>query len=276
MFDKWRGKFIWVEDPVPVSSCDLALEGGAAAEYTLGKWGLASGMIFPPSIQHPEGRIVMFKNDRGQVIPRYGLQADQQFPLTKGNTLAISDQLESMNKKVRVTPQFFACDRTGVGAGAADVLKNNWGQGLHAVNYMEGPSETKLMVEDTKTCEQEYDRMHTELWYALRAYGEFGYLLINPEMDITELKEQVTTRQIKIGSKNRVESKADYKLRGYKSPDKADSLTLFVLAARRGSGVVLSRVGDPVGGENPDDDGWYDGVYAGGCRIDPSNKTDQL
>lgn len=276
MFDKWRGEFIWYEDPVPVASCDLALEGGAAAEYTLGKWGLATGMKLPPTIQHPEGRVVMFKDAMGQVQPRYGLQVDQQFALEKGATIAMAEQLEALNKKTRVKPEFFACDRTGVGAGAADVLKHSWGPALHAVNYMEGASEDKLMAEDTKTCKEEYNRMHTELWYALRAYGEYGYLLINPAMDTTELKEQVINRWTKLGSKqSQAESKKDFIARGYKSPDKADSLTLFVHAARKGSALVLSRLGEPAGDEDQDDR-WYDGMYKGGARIDPSNRTDQL
>jgi hypothetical protein len=275
MFDKWRGEYIWYEDPVPVSACDLALEGGAAAEYTLGRWGLASGMKFPPTIQHPEGRIQMFKSVTGQVQPRYGLQVDQQFALSKGETVAMAEQLETLNKKTRVKPEYFSCDRTGVGAGTADVLKHNWGPGLHAVNYMNSASEEKLMAEDTKTCKEEYDRMHTELWYALRAYGEYGYLLINPAMDVTELKEQVINRQAKLGKANRVEAKKDYILRGYKSPDKADSLTLIVHAARKGSGVILSRLGEPIGSEA--DDQWYDGAhYPGGARIDVSNRADQL
>lgn len=276
MFDNWRGEYIWFEDPTPVSACDLALEGGAAAEYSLGKFGLASGMKLPPNLQFPEGRIVMFKNAQGRVQPRYGLQVDQQFPLEKGETVAMAQQLENLNKKVRIKPEYFACDRTGVGAGTADLLKHTWGPQIHAVNYMEGASVDKLMAEDTKTCKDEYDRMHTELWYALRAWGEHGYLLINPSMDMTELKEQVTHRWTKIGKQNRIESKKDFIDRRGKSPDKADSLTLIVHAARKGSSLILSRLGEPAGDE-AEDDRWYDtGIYKGGARIDPSNRNDQL
>jgi len=37
-----------------------------------------------------------------------------------------------------------------------------------------------------------------------------------------------------------VESKSDYKSRGFPSPDEADALTLMVHAVRRASGVVFS------------------------------------
>lgn len=271
MFDNWRGEFIWYDDPQPVAACDLALEGGDAAEYTLGQWGLASGMKLPPSMQNPEGKVVMFKGTDGRVQPRHGLQINQQFPLETGDTIKMATQLEQTNKKLRVKQEFFAGDRTGVGAGALDVLKHTWGSGIHALNYTEGASETKLMSEDSKTCKEEYDRAHTELWYALRAYGEYGYLLISPAMDSAELKEQVTQRQTKIGKLNRIESKKDFMLRGFKSPNKADSLTLIVHAARRGSGVVLSRLGEPV--DEAEDGYWYDGAP---CRVDVSNRNDYL
>lgn len=275
MFDNWRGEYIWFEDPTSVAACDLALEGGAAAEYSIGKWGLASGMKFPPDLQHPEGRVVMFKDVMGRVQPRYGLQLDQQFALEKGETVAMAKQLETLNKKARVKPEYFACDRTGVGAGTADLLKHNWGPALHAINYTEGASEDKLMAEDTKTCKEEYDRVHTELWYALRAYGEYGYLLIHPAMDATELKDQVTNRWTMLGKHNRVESKKDFILRRGKSPDKADSLTLFVHAGRKGSAIVLSRLGEAVDTDS-DNDGWYDAHYRGGARISADNRQDYL
>lgn len=277
MFMRSRGTFIWLNDPVPVGSCDLALQGGAAALFTLGEWGLATGMKLPPNLEHPKGRTVMFKNAQGQVVPRYGLQANQQFPLLKGDSVEMALRTADMCKKTGVKPIYFCCDRTGTCNGVADNMRHQWGPELHDVNYSEGPSEGKLMLEDKKTCEEEYDRVHSELWYALRGFMEHGYLLIDPAMDASILQQQCTDRLVKHGShKSRVESKEDYMGRhNNRSPDEADSLTLLVHAARKGSGIVLSRLGESV---SEGDEDWYDsGVpYRGGARIDPSNRTESL
>lgn len=275
MLPKWRGEYIWYNEPAPIASCDLALEGGAAASYTLGRWGKVSGIKFPPDLTNPKGRIEMFKDKMGRVQPRYGAQADQQFVVPKGDSVEMARRIIEINKKAGVKPEFFCCDRTGHGAGIADIIRNDWGAGIHDVNYSQGASESKLMIEDSKTCNEEYDRLSSELWYATRAYGEHGYLLISPALDASELSQQLTNRRVKTsGEKAKVESKKDYMARGFTSPDQADSMTLFVHAARKGSGIVLSRVGDSVSEPGDDGDDWYEGRAS--SRIDPSNRTDYL
>lgn len=273
MLAKIIGEFIWLDTPKPVASCDLALEGGAAAPYTLGKWGKATGMKLPATLEFPLGRTVMFKNDRGQVIPRWGLQAEQQFIVPKGDTVKMSSQLIELNKKSGVRPEWFSCDRTGHGQGIPDLMKNDWGA-VHAVNYSQSPSKTKVMEEDTTTCEEEYPRIDSELWFALRKFAEFGYLLIHPQIDLSKLSQQLTQRKFRtLGGKTKVEPKGDYMSRGFLSPDEADSLTLFVHSARMGSGVVLSMRGDSST-EPGDDDEWYDGQVS--HRIDFTNLPDVL
>ena len=274
MWPKWIGEFIWYSEPRPVGACDLALEGGAGSVMTLGKFGLASGIKFKPTIDFPNGKIFMFRNKIGTVTPRYGLQADQQFVLPKGDSVAMTDQLINVLRKAGVTPDFFACDRTGHGAGVADMVKNQWGSAIHDVNYSDAASESKLMIEDSQTCREQFERVVSELWFALRAWGEFQHFVIAPTMELAKITPQITQRKTKTGKKSRVESKADYVDRGHQSPDEADSLTLFVHAARKGSGLVLSRSG---GAETPDnDDRWYDGGYYGGQHIDVSNRTEVL
>lgn len=130
------------------------------------------------------------------------------------------------------------------------------------------------MAEDSKTCEEEYDRINSELWFATRCFGEYGYLLISPSLDASELSQQLTNRLVRTGGlKSRVETKDDYTGRGFKSPDEADSLTLFVHAARKGSGVILSRLGESIE-EDGDGGEWWDGHTQ--QRIDESNRTDCL
>jgi hypothetical protein len=256
----------------------LALEGGASAVYTLGRFGRAVGMILPPSLEFPNGHKVMFKDSEGRNFARFGCQADQQFALPKGDTVAMKTKIIETNKRAGVKPEFFACDRTGHGAGIADLIRDEWSAAIHDVNYSNGPSETKMMLEDSKTCKEDYDRLACELWFGLRAWGEFGYLLIHPSMNLEKLSIQITQRKFKsMGAKKKVESKKDYVSRGHESPDEGDSLTLFVFAARKGSGSVLSMKGgaDIPDGADPDD--WYEALpMRGGSYVDSSNRTDFL
>ena len=279
MLARWRGEFIYYDDPISVGSEDLALEGGAAAIYTLGRWGRATGIRFPPSLEHPTGHKVMFKDKNGQSIVRWALQADQQFAVPKGETVAMKDRTIAVNRKAGVRGEYFACDRTGAGAGVADLIRYEWSPQIHDVNFSEACSKDKIMLEDRKTCNEEFERMNTELWFAMRAWGEFQYFLISPAMDMTKLTQQLTQRKFRIvGGKTRVEQKRDYISRGFESPDEADSLTLFVHAARKGSGVTLSMTNEvEASAGNDDPDSWMpEGLVVGGARIDASNRTDYL
>lgn len=275
---RMKGDFIWYDEPQPVGSVDLALEGGDDCVYTLGKWGKASGVMFPPSREFPQGQRIMFKDPRGQVTPRWALQAEMQFVLPKGDTVAMEKTVMETNRKAGVRPEFFACDRTGSGSGVADLLKNNWSFAIHDVNYSGGSSKEKLMTEDTKTCEEEYSRMDSELWFALRMWGEFGYFMLSPKMEFSKLTQQLTNRRYHTANgKKKVEKKGDYEVRNSgASPNEADSLTLLVHAARKGSGVVFSMKGGDVPARNPWDDDWPQEGMNNGVRIDESNRSDFL
>lgn len=273
MLLKLKGEFIWLHQPVAVGGCDLALEGGAAAIFTKGSFGMATGIKYPPSLEHPNGRIVMFKNERGHVVPRWGLLAEKQFVLPKGDTIKMKDAVIDLAKKSRIKPEYLCLDRTGVGSGVADLVKHEWSSSIHDINYSEGASETKIMAEEFFLASESYDRLDSELWFAFRSWAEFGYLLIHPQVEMSELSQQLTQRRFKtVGKKSKVEAKKDYKSRGFSSPDEADSLTLLVHAARKGSGITMSMAGEAVGVAGEDQDDWeYQGV-----RIDASNRTDIL
>ncbi len=274
MLPKWRGEFIWYDDPDPVAGADLALEGGAACVFTLGRWGRATGMKLPPSIEFPKGHVIMFKDEHGQVIPKWGLQADSQLVLPKGDTIEMKDRLITLCKRSGVKPQYFCCDATGHGKGVGDLMKHEWSPLIHSINYSGGATKQKLMLEDSRTCEEDYDRLTAELWYALRAYGEFGYLLLSPNLDMSNLTQQVTQRRMRTaGKKCGVETKKDYMSRGFGSPDEADSMTLLVHAARMGSGIIVSQLGGSSDDEEPEDGMWYENS---GVRLDVTNRTESL
>ncbi len=277
MLTRWRGEFIWYDNTIPVASADLALEGGNAV-YTLGKFGLATGIKYPPSLEHPTGHKVMFKDRFGHSIVRYGAQAEQQFTLPKGDSIVMAEKLISLNRKAAVSPNYFSCDRTGAGSGTADLIRHTVGN-IWDVNYSESASEGKIMAEDRLTCIEEYERVMSELWLALKKWGEFQYFLIHPSMDMTKLTQQLTQRKLRTaGKKTKVEPKNDYKSRGFESPDEADSLTLFVHACRKGSGVIPSmQLEESASFNSADNDDWLtEMTMRNGVVIDESNRGDYL
>lgn len=278
---RMRGTPIWYEPPTPVGACDMALEGSASAVYTLGEWGRASGVKYAPSLQFPEGKLVMFKDADGLVTPRHIAWAKQQFKLPRAATRAMTDELLRINRSAAVRGEFFGIDRTGNGAGTADLLRYEWSEAIVDVNYSDACTELKVMAEDTKTPKEAFDRIHSELWFALRAWSEFGFLMLSPDMPIGELTTQLTQRRYRShAGKSKVESKKDYKDRGFSSPDEADSLTLFLQAVRIGSKVIPSMRGGAVdardAGDTPpedEDDLWYN---QRGVRLDPTSRSDVL
>jgi hypothetical protein len=281
MLDKWRGEFIWYREPEPVSATDLALEGGDDAIHIVGQWGLASGIKLPPSLEFPNGRKVMFKgpNPGDRVVPRWGLQANQLFVLPKGDTVAMKKSVLDMNRKAGVKAEYYACDRTGHGAGVADLIKYEWSSIIHDVNYSEGAGEEKIMLEDSKKANEQFERMYSVLWFAMRQWGEFGYLMLAPQLDMSKLSQQLTNRRFRVlNGKSKVESKRDYESRGFGSPNEADALSLLVHAARKGSGIILSMRGKsvdvPDGVDDTDD--WPVPGFSNGVRIDATNMSDYL
>lgn len=279
LFAKARGEFIWFENSQPVAAADLALSGGDSAVYILGKWGKATGIKYPASLDRPHGHKVMFKDKSGNSIVRWGLQADQLFTVPKGDSVEMARRLIELNRKAGVRGEFFACDRTGVGAGVADLMRHEWSQSIHDVNYSEAASEGKLMQEDSKLCKEQFERMNSELFFALRSWLEFQYCVINPALDCTKLSPQLTNRLFRSsGGKSRVESKKEYQDRtpGGESPNEADAFTLLVHAARKGSGQIFSMRLDESGDIGIDED-WGDfESYKGGARIDTASRVDYL
>jgi len=79
-----------------------------------------------------------------------------------------------------------------------------------------------------------------------------------------------------MGGKAKIESKRDFETRGFGSPNEADSLTLLVHAARKGSGLILSMRGETVEipGAGDETEYWFTGNNQ--VKVDPSNTSDFL
>ncbi len=167
------------------------------------------------------------------------LYLEALFKLPKGETVAIKNEVKRLAQSYSIRPDWLCVDRTGNGQGVFDLLRFEYGEVL-GVNFSEASGTGKIMQEDHAPAEELYERVQTELWFALRKWVEFGYCKIAPGVDTSELFPQLTQRRYKMmGRKAKVEKKDEYQSRANgKSPDEADAFTLLVHGARKASGFV--------------------------------------
>lgn len=265
----FKAEFIWVDRPEPCGAVDLAFLGGDTAVFVKGSYGLASGVKFLPSLLHPEGRTLMFKNHRGINAPKNVVQAEVLLKLPKGDTVAIEHEILRIARSFSIKPEWLCVDKTGNGMGVFDLLRHDFGE-VTGLNFFESASETRIMVEDLDTAKNLYDRANSELWFALRKFIEFEYCKLSPSFDTEELYPQLTGRRFRMtGKKSHVEKKDDYQSRSNgKSPDEADALTLLIHGVRKASGFVPG-----MAVENSTEDLEND---RSDVRIDVTNKFEDL
>lgn len=267
-----KAEVIWYDRPEPVGAVDMALMGGDSAVFAKGSFGVATGYKFPASLEFPTGRTVTFHDSKGRGAPRNMLLLEALLKLPKGDTVEMKAEVLRITRSFSIKPEFLCLDRTGNGQGVYDLVRFDYGS-VWGVNYSEAASVTRIMVEDHAPANELYDRVHTELWFALRKFIEFGYFKIALGVETEELTPQLTQRRYRMnGRKARVEKKEDYMSRANgKSPDEADGLTLLVHAVRKGAGFVPGMSPENSVADNHD----Y-GEEGDGPRIDITNRQEHL
>jgi hypothetical protein len=246
MVNRMKGEFLFAEEPEKYGGVDLSLEGLDAAEFAHGRYGKAAGYRLPPMMGFPNGKEVLFVNKEGKRVFRNALQVDGLEPLPTGDTMAMMNAVRAMAEGLHILPRCVMMDRTGNGAGVHDIAKELWDPEVRGVNYSEGATERKILVEDSKTADKEYERAVSELVFALKKWGEFGFLRFSPEALTEQLIKEMTTRRYKPGKLTRVESKPEYKARGNTSPNKFDAVTLLLHAVRIDTRAIPSASDDCV------------------------------
>lgn len=273
MLTDLKCEVIWYDRPVPLGAVDLALLGGDTAVFTKGSFGMASGLKFPATLDHPNGKTVMFKNAKQQTFPRNILHVESMIKMPKGETRAITDEIKRLARAFSIRPDWLCVDRTGNGQGVYDLLRFEFGEVI-GVNFSEGTTERRIMVEDHAPTNELYDRIQTELWFAARKFIEFVYCKFAPGVDTEELYPQLTQRRYKMmGQKAKVEKKEEFQSRSNgKSPDEADSFTLLVHCARMASQFIPGMMPENSSDHRVDNDEDEDE----GARIDITNRCDSL
>lgn len=264
---------IWYETPSAVGGVDLAFEGGDTATFVKGSFGLASGIRFAPSVDYPNGRILMFRDARENLRPRYLLVAESMLKLPKGDTIEMAEEVKRVARSFGIKPAHLCIDKTGHGSGTFDLIRSTWSEVI-GVNYSESSTEQRILSEDKDVPHKEYSRINSELWFAVRKFLEFGFLKFDLGFSPDRLTSELTGRRYRMqGKKSHVEQKKDYKSRNAgRSPDEADALTLLVHAVRFGFSFIGSMTAD---GASADPTGDYDD-YDDKPRIDVTNRFEDL
>jgi hypothetical protein len=237
--NKLKGTFIWQGTPRPVGGADLALEGGDRAVLATGLWGPATAVSLPPSIENPKGVTITFKNAQGRPASRLALQGTGLLTLERGDTVSMARQLKRMGLELGIEPDWLCLDRTGHGAGVHDLLKEIWSDLVIGINYSEAATSLKIMEEDTQVAKDEYDRIYSEIWFAMKRWAEFDVFKLLPTVDLTknDLTQQLAGRTFDPKLRKKLDTKREFKmLHGGLSPDDADALTLMVHAVRVSTG----------------------------------------
>lgn len=266
---------IWLERPTPVGAVDLAFLGGDVAIFAKGSFGLATGFRFPPSVEHPEGRVQMFKSLKtNRVLARNIVFLEALLKLPKGETVTIKNEIIRLARSFSIRPDWLCVDKTGAGQGTFDLLRFEFGEVI-GVNYSDGASETRIFTEDHAPACELYERAQTELWFALRKFIEFDYCKHSVAVSTSELHPQLTNRRYRAGKRAKAEPKNEYQSRSQgKSPDEADAFTLLIHAVRKASGFIPGM--SPENSSETRDDGLDDGPDDGFGYSDITNRQEYL
>ena len=153
--------------------------------------------------------VARFGGDRSVMFKRKGLKVIDYRVFEKIDTVELTRQVIDFADRDRAIK--IKVDDSGVGGGVTDQLKDG---GYNVIPVNNGQ---KAMDSD------KYNNAISEMWFTLKEKINDISL-----MDIQDLKSELLTREWKLDNKARrvVESKDDYKKRGFRSPDFADALLL--------------------------------------------------
>jgi phage terminase large subunit len=179
----------------------------------------------------PEGQEVIgvdvarFGDDKSVFVKRKGLKMVDMQIYAKLSVVEVAQKvIQFIDNK---TSTKILLDATGVGGGVADILRTD-GFNVVDINFGGKPKDS-----------DKYNNVISEMWFEFKDNLDQIQL-----MNDSALKSQLCTREWKMDNKERrcIESKDDYKKRGFKSPDIADACLLCYYNQDESTGYVLGRL----------------------------------
>lgn len=226
-WSRCKGEFIFDGKPINAGFSDIAVDGRDRCVLVKARTGWAR------EFHRHDGEIIKFP--RRKVI-----QIDQIYEIAKGETKIVGDNLKREALRLSISSEWFGVDSTGNGGAVHSYLRAVWADDVYGLDFGKDATNVKIMDEDTKTPEELYYGVWTEVWFALAKFAEFGLIGILPSVRSDPLDNEVTNRQYKVVEENklRVEKKDDYVKRIGRSPDYADAVTGLVHMIRMREGIT--------------------------------------
>lgn len=195
---------VWLGEPL--SQADNAIISRDAILRAMQR---QEGEVSPDGAIEVGADIARMGNDRIVFYKRKGLRMIQTKVYQHLRTTEVCDRLETFvnqDKKVLIK-----IDDTGVGGGVTDEMIKR-GYNVMPINFGAKPDDP-----------DKYPNLISEAWFYMAS------IIDQIQLDLDDdLLMELSNRQWKMDTagRRRVESKDDYKKRGYRSPDKADALIL--------------------------------------------------
>lgn len=246
LISKVRGHFVFDGPTSNYAGCDIAIDGRDTCVLTIGKFGFAREFTHH-RYDTATGRMIQDRIVFSE--PRRVLQVDQQIVLKKGSTEIVATAIRDTCIGMNIPPENLCIDATGNGSPVLGLLHapSFWSSDVMGVDFSKPATDQKILDQDTKTPEEEFQGVVTEVWFALRRWMEFGYICFSPSMRQEPLCSELMGRKYKIveGQKIRVQKKDEYvnAIIGRKSPDFADASTLILHSVRMRAGAKISATG---------------------------------
>jgi hypothetical protein len=170
-------------------------------------------------------------NDKVSILFGDVIHISPNAQLTEPVHYQIANRVKEECSKRGVPPDKFALDSSGEGGGLADILTREWGI-VHRVEFGGSASTIPVSDEDSRPCNEAYDRKVTELWFSMRKWVVEERV---GGMDIETLQEFCARMFDDSKRKISVETKTVMKQRTGKSPDLADAAVVLLDLVRKTS-----------------------------------------
>lgn len=171
----------------------------------------------------------------------------------------IVQQCIDLCENLDIPPHRFGLGASGEGGGLVSIFRREWGA-VVGIEEAGAVSDRPVSNSNPRMCCEEYDRVVTELWFAVREFCIHGCIRGMPD---EALREFYTRRWDILNHKVRLETKKELKKHFKRSPDYGDAVAFCIELARRLGAIAGNRELTKVDPWGIEDQKEYDDMIAG-------------
>ena len=200
------------------------------------------------------GQLGADKNDSWQIEFAKPVELKISIKEEKEIHYQIVQQCIDLCEALEIPPIHFALGSSGEGGGLLSIFRREWGAvvGIEEAGVV---SDRPVSKSNPRSCHEEYDRVVTELWFAVREFCIHGCIRAMPDEAIREYyarRWQIQNRKV------RLETKEEFKKHFKRSPDYGDAVAFCVELARRHGAIAGNKDLEKVDPWGIDDQKAYD------------------